>query len=360
MPRESASLVRSRQSEPAARSRTALNTASPTPPASLTNGRANSPSKARGAAEAPNGQKLVNKVTTELEFGGPWGAASTMLLLPLVVIGLYAACGRHGCISTPTSVLEVLTSVELGPLWDWDAFAVVVGWTAIQCALYVLLPGPRVDGVMLRDGTRLKYPINAHLAFWLSLAGCVHGLPLLGISLSWLYDHYLQLATASCVLSTLLAAYSYVSSFVPGCMLADGGNSQNPVYDFFMGRPLNPRIGMLDLKVCCELRPGLIGWAVLNLGMAYKQYELHSSVSPSMLLVNAFQLLYVWDGLYNEQSILTTMDVTTDGFGFMLSFGDLAWVPFTYSLQVRTNLKGAVAGLRYLGERCRVRCFPRH
>jgi len=29
------------------------------------------------------------------------------------------------------------------------------------------------------------------------------------------------------------------------------------------------------------------------------------------------------------------MDITTDGFGFMLSFGDLVWVPFTYSLQAR-------------------------
>jgi Delta14-sterol reductase len=34
-----------------------------------------------------------------------------------------------------------------------------------------------------------------------------------------------------------------------------------------------------------------------------------------------------------QQAILTTMDITTDGFGFMLAFGDLAWVPFTYTLQ---------------------------
>ena len=39
--------------------------------------------------------------------------------------------------------------------------------------------------------------------------------------------------------------------------------------------------------------------------------------------------------LYNEKAILTTMDITTDGFGFMLCFGDLSWVPFTYSLQSR-------------------------
>lgn len=29
------------------------------------------------------------------------------------------------------------------------------------------------------------------------------------------------------------------------------------------------------------------------------------------------------------------MDITTDGFGFMLAVGDLLWVPFVYSLQSR-------------------------
>lgn len=34
----------------------------------------------------------------------------------------------------------------------------------------------------------------------------------------------------------------------------------NPLYDYFIGRELNPRIGNFDLKYFCELRPGLIGW----------------------------------------------------------------------------------------------------
>lgn len=34
----------------------------------------------------------------------------------------------------------------------------------------------------------------------------------------------------------------------------------NPVYDFFLGRELNPRICSFDFKYFCELRPGLIGW----------------------------------------------------------------------------------------------------
>jgi hypothetical protein len=47
-----------------------------------------------------------------------------------------------------------------------------------------------------------------------------------------------------------------------------------------------------------------------------------------------WQGLYVWDALYQEKAILSTMDITTDGFGYMLAFGDLAWVPFIYSFQV--------------------------
>ena len=54
-----------------------------------------------------------------------------------------------------------------------------------------------------------------------------------------------------------------------------------------------------------------------------------------MALVCGFHGLYVADALWHEPAILTTMDITTDGLGFMLAFGDLAWVPFTYSLQAR-------------------------
>lgn len=41
------------------------------------------------------------------------------------------------------------------------------------------------------------------------------------------------------------------------------------------------------------------------------------------------------DAVYVESAIMTQMDITTDGFGFMLAFGDLAWLPFTYSIQAR-------------------------
>jgi len=53
------------------------------------------------------------------------------------------------------------------------------------------------------------------------------------------------------------------------------------------------------------------------------------------VIVIVSQAVYVLDALYMEPAILTTMDLTTDGFGFMLSFGDLVWVPFIYSIQAK-------------------------
>ena len=39
--------------------------------------------------------------------------------------------------------------------------------------------------------------------------------------------------------------------------------------------------------------------------------------------------------IFLQDAILTTMDIMQDGFGFMLVFGDLVWVPFLYCLQTR-------------------------
>jgi len=102
---------------------------------------------------------------------------------------------------------------------------------------------------------------------------------------------------------------------------------------------LNPRINIgsfsLDIKEFCELYPGLTVWVIIDIAMAYKQYQSLGYVTNSMVLVTLFHFIYVLDAQLNEKSILTTMDITTEGFGFMLAFGDLAWVPFTYTLQAR-------------------------
>lgn len=55
------------------------------------------------------------------------------------------------------------------------------------------------------------------------------------------------------------------------------------LYNFFIGRELNPRIGSFDLKEFCELYPGLIGWLVIDLCMAYKQWQVGRLLLSSAL-----------------------------------------------------------------------------
>lgn len=155
------------------------------------------------------------------------------------------------------------------------------------------------------------------------------------IELYYLYTHFLQFALAAIVFSVVLSVYLYARSLKARRDELSPASSGNAVYDFFIGRELNPRIGAFDLKFFCELRPGLIGWVVINLVMLLAEMKVQERSAPSlaMTLVNSFQLLYVVDALWFEEALLTTMDIIHDGFGFMLAFGDLVWVPFTYSLQ---------------------------
>uniref|UniRef100_A0A8C9J327 Delta(14)-sterol reductase TM7SF2 n=1 Tax=Panthera tigris altaica TaxID=74533 RepID=A0A8C9J327_PANTA len=194
------------------------------------------------------------------------------------------------------------------------------------------------EGLELKDKSRLRYPINggARLVLTALLVGLAVSA---GLPLGALPEMLVPLAFAATLTALIFSFLLYLKALgVPPSALAPGGTSGNPIYDFFLGRELNPRICSFDFKYFCELRPGLIGWGcwvLINLALLIQEAELRGSPSLAMWLVNGFQLLYVGDALWHEEAVLTTMDITHDGFGFMLAFGDLAWVPFTYSLQAQ-------------------------
>ncbi|XP_039625270.1 delta(14)-sterol reductase TM7SF2 [Polypterus senegalus] len=274
-------------------------------------------------------EKYKTPRTTELEFGGLLGAVCLPVILPLTVLYLLLAVRTFdgGILNFPPPL------PSLPELWCPTSFLFVVGWVALQALLYLLPLGKITQGMVLRDGSRLSYPINAFHALLIT-SGLVFCCVLAGLPLGYIYDYIIPLAVSAGLLALCLSFFLYVKSLcAPQSALAPGGNTGNHFYDFFIGHELNPRFNSFDLKYFCELRPGLIGWVVINLAMLMKETELRGSPSLAMILVNVFQLLYVVDALWNEEAVLTTMDIVQDGFGFMLAFGDLTWVPFTYSLQ---------------------------
>lgn len=270
-------------------------------------------------------------VSPSLDFGGKIGAYFWLLFLPAWV--LYVILQVN--LEDPSLANFPPPLPPLETFWDAQAFGFVVLWMLFQALLYALPVGKLSEGMPLRSGERLKYRTNGFFAIAVSsvvTAAAVHQ----GVDLTYIHSHFLQLAVAALIISVLLSVYLYVRSrHAAPEQRALGGNSGNVVYDFFKGRELNPRIKNFDLKFFCEMRPGLIGWCLINFAMALAEMKKQGLDAPSysMILVNLFQLLYVVDGLWNEEAILTTMDLMHDGFGFMLAFGDLVWVPFTYTLQ---------------------------
>ncbi|XP_077076975.1 delta(14)-sterol reductase LBR isoform X2 [Siphateles boraxobius] len=269
--------------------------------------------------------------TTDLEFGGRVGVFLLMFLLPLAVLALLILSGQKDA-SLQSFPLELPT---LQSLWDTQVFGIVLLWLLFQAFLSLLPVGKLVEGMPLKNGKTLKYRINGFYA--LLLTAVVVGVAVYqGVDLSYIHAHFLQFCTSALLIVTLLSVYLFVRSrWASEDELAPGGNSGYIIYDFFMGRELNPRIKNFDIKFFCEMRPGLMGWVLINFAMLLAEMKLQNleNPSPAMLLVNIFQLLWVVDGFWHEEKLLTMMDIVYDGFGFMLTFGDLAFVPFTFTCQ---------------------------
>ncbi|KAJ1303034.1 hypothetical protein OPQ81_011235 [Rhizoctonia solani] len=288
-----------------------------------------------------------NPKTTRYEFFGPPGAAAVVTGTQIVIYGLYYSCSEasNNCQlphwSFPLRAARAVTDANWWrSVFDVEATAAYFAWYTFLVAAWYVLPGEWVEGTELRIGGRKKYKFNAFSTFLLNLSLVATWIFTFGPqSFTFIYDHWIGLCTAVILNSVIHATYCYVMSTrnEDKRLLALGGNTGNLIYDWFIGRELNPSIGSFDIKSFVELRPGLILWFMINLSSACKQLIHRGTWYPtdSMTLVVLFQGIYVIDALYNERAILTTMDITTDGFGFMLSFGSIAWVPLTYSLQAR-------------------------
>jgi protein-S-isoprenylcysteine O-methyltransferase Ste14 len=264
-------------------------------------------------------------------FGLSW--LVLMLALPPLVYYLWVCVTYYeGALVFPRSTAEwrQFWSHISPPTWTAVLFYAV--WFLAQAALQVWMPGRTVRGMPLPDGQRLEYRMNGMLTFLLTL-GVISG----GVALDWLdatllYDQMGPLLTVINIFTFAFACFLYFW----GLRGADWERpTGRPLYDYFMGTALNPRIGSLDLKLFCEARPGMIFWMLMNLSIAAKQYELLGTVTTPMLLVVGFQSFYLVDYFIHEEAVLTTWDIKHEKFGWMLCWGDLVWLPFTYTLQAQ-------------------------
>ncbi len=215
----------------------------------------------------------------------------------------------------------------------WEAAGVYLAWFVFQAILYYIAPGRVVDGLPLEDGSRLKYRINGFSSFIITAAVVAISVWQEWFSLSWIYHNFGALLTVITIFSYLFSFFLYFYGKMP--VNQPGKVTGMFFVDFFMGTSLNPRVPPVkgfDFKFFCEGRPGMIGWILVDVALAAFQYERYGFVSISMILVCVLQAFYVLHYLWQEDFVLSTIDIRTERFGWMLVYGDLAWVPLTYSL----------------------------
>jgi protein-S-isoprenylcysteine O-methyltransferase Ste14 len=247
-----------------------------------------------------------------------------MLFLPPLTYYFWICLHDHGGALVAPSLHELAARV---PPPTSRALALYGGWLLLQISLQLWAPGRVQTGVPLADGSRLPYRLNGWASFWVSIAVALVAVVTGVIPPGVAFDEFGPLLTTANLVAFALALRLYVQGRRAKATTGD------PVRDYFMGTTLNPRVREFDLKYFCESRPGLILWVLFDLSLAAAQYERHGIVTTAMLLVNAFQFLYVADYFFHEEAILTTWDIKHEKFGWMLAWGDLVWVPFAYTIQ---------------------------
>ncbi|OZJ06112.1 hypothetical protein BZG36_00988 [Bifiguratus adelaidae] len=299
---------------------------------------------------ANGGQKQYNKAVDDkidssvhMEFGGPVGTLAMMIFFPVLMFYFWICLEFHNghmiypSLETVTSLpaLKEWVYVELikrvidhAPLTTYGS-TIYLGFIAWSIFCAYVMPGPRTKGLPVPSlgYQQLEYHCNG-LSSWyvtLALSAVLH---ITGVfPLQDIVDNFgpiLSCAVLSGYAVTLITYFWTVLFGTPHRM------SGKFFYDLFMGAPLNPRIGKLDLKMWAEIR---VPWVILfyiSLSAVIKQYEMTGHVTAAQAFMLMAHFLYVNACSKGEECIPTTWDIFYEKWGFMLIFWNLAGVPFTY------------------------------
>ena len=252
--------------------------------------------------------------SAHFEFGGSWGTLSLMIVFPLLMYYMWiGATFYDGKLPLPKegeTVSEFFT--HLARLVYVNAFPSLKAWAiywvffAFEAACYIYLPGVMLTGRPLPHlgGKQLPYYCSAVWSFYTSIALALV-LHFTGIfKLYIIIDEFGPLLSVA-ILSGILVSFAlYFSALARGAQHRMTGY---PIYDFFMGAELNPRLfGILDLKMFLEVR---IPWFILlflSMGTAARQYEVYGYVSAEVGFLVMAHFIYANACAKGEECIIST------------------------------------------------------
>ncbi|KAG6769705.1 hypothetical protein POTOM_025366 [Populus tomentosa] len=272
---------------------------------------------------------------------------------------------------------------------SWKSVGILVTFFTYLAIAGSVLPAKLVPGVTLQDGSRLHYRCNGLFSMLLLVLLLGVGAKMGLLSLTVISERGLELLSATFIFSFLVTLALYAA----GCKSRNQSSSLKPcvtgnlIHDWYsrrlarskrfqfewFGIQLNPSfLGIdlnlmdfnLDIKLYVALsvtvlgaflcftvsfnaviawmffvpvrfffvRSGMMGWLFINLSVLAKAIQ-GATLSHSMILYQIFCLIYILDYFFYEEYMTSTWDIIAERLGFMLVFGDLVWIPFTFSIQ---------------------------
>jgi delta24(24(1))-sterol reductase len=159
------------------------------------------------------------------------------------------------------------------------AFAIYTGLIVVQLLFAFIMPGYKQEGLPVPslNYKTLTYNCNALASFYATLvtSAVLHYTGL--FRLTAIIENFGSIMTVAMFYGFFVSWLTYIIAVYTGTAMRMSGNF---FYDYWMGAPLNPRIGSVDLKMWAEVR---IPWVLLFLiavSGGCQQYEKYGYVTP--------------------------------------------------------------------------------
>jgi len=252
------------------------------------------------------------------DFGGSFGVSAMMVGFPLLMyymwIGATFYDGKFPTRQAGQSFSDFFK--HMGNLVYEYAFPSLFAWKIywvffiFEAACYILLPGWTTYGKPLphENGKQLKYHCSGVWSFYTTIVvvAALHYTRL--FPLYTIIDEFGPIMSVAICSGFLVSFVAYFSALARGAQHRMTGY---PVYDFFMGAELNPRMfGILDFKMFFEVR---LPWFILfglSCATAARQYENYGYVSGEVGFLVLAHFLYANACAKGEECITTTWHVT--------------------------------------------------
>ena len=281
-------------------------------------------SKSEALAKAPLKTRMLtgNAVTrdpkveenAEFEFGGSVGVSIMMVTFPLLMYYMWIGQTYYnGHLPVPQPGEDIREFLKhLGNLAYEGAFpkaqAWAIYWTFLifEALCYLYMPGIYVKGKPLphEGGKKLDYYCSGQWSWYVTIT--------LAIALHWsgvfklytLIDQFGPLMSVAIISGFAVSIIAYISALMRGAQHRMTGY---PIYDFFMGAELNPRLlGWLDFKMFFEVRLPWFMFFLITLGTAARQYEQLGYVSAEVAFLLGAHFLYANACCKAEELIVIT------------------------------------------------------